>query len=100
PGRSRRARTQPEHEVQPPARRLIGSMGRNTHSRRFKDDDIGGVDSALDAEVVGQRRDSARSADQDRPVRMVNGPGRERFLPVLAAPARSYIRWGRLPMTA
>lgn len=59
-------------------------MGRNTPSRRFKDDDIGGVDSALDAEGVGQRRSSARSADQGRPVRMVNGPGRERFLPVLA----------------
>lgn len=57
-------------------------MGQNTHSRRFKDDDIGGVDSALDAKG-GQRQDSARSADQGRPVRMVNGPGRERFLPVL-----------------
>jgi hypothetical protein len=53
-------------------------MGQNTHSRRFKDDDIGGVDSALDAKG-GQRQDSARSADQGRPVRMVNGPGRERL---------------------
>ena len=58
-------------------------MGQNTHSRRFKEDDICGVGSALHAER-GQRRAIARSADQRRPVRMVKAPDRGRFLPVLA----------------